>query len=285
VTVASTISPDAPIDFQLHTIHSDGWWHPEELIDYLVQEGFAIAAITDHDRVDTIEQVQYLGAQRNLHILTAAEFSGEWKGISTDVLCFGFDPHNPALRELSDSLLRPLYMRTRQAYMTLLERGYRFPREQELLAKRGGEVRLPTDLGLLLIKHGYVADKAEGRRLLDELNCVWSTVPVEQVIETVHQSGGVCLLAHPGRGGASFYFTEEALDELRAIAPFDGLEAFYPAHSPEDTAFFLRYAEKHQLLVSAGSDSHSPAAQMPIKYQARQARALLERLGFTFNAE
>ena len=43
---------------------------------------------------------------------------------------------------------------------------------------------------------------------------------------------------------------------------------------------FLAYAAEHNLLVSAGSDSHSPN-RLPIKYPAANCRALLERLGVT----
>ena len=60
--------------------------------------------------------------------------------------------------------------------------------------------------------------------------------------------------------------------------PLDGFEVYYPKHTPEQTAMFADYAAAHGLLSSAGSDSHS-VEQPPIKYQAAQARSLLERLG------
>jgi 3',5'-nucleoside bisphosphate phosphatase len=62
--------------------------------------------------------------------------------------------------------------------------------------------------------------------------------------------------------------------------PIDGIEAYYPAHSDEQIDMFLAYAAEHNLLVSAGSDSHGPD-RLPIKYPAAKCRALLERLGVT----
>src|SRR5579872_1683105 len=41
----------------------------------------------------------------------------------------------------------------------------------------------------------------------------------------------------------------------------------------------LAYAQKHDLLISAGSDSHGPPGRMPIKYRAELCRHLLERGG------
>jgi len=41
---------------------------------------------------------------------------------------------------------------------------------------------------------------------------------------------------------------------------------------------YLKYAQKHDLLISSGSDSHGPDKK-PIKYQAELSRSLLERVG------
>ena len=49
--------------------------------------------------------------------------------------------------------------------------------------------------------------------------------------------------------------------------------------NPEQVASFHAYAEQHNLLVSAGSDSHAPDQRLPIRYPASHARRLLERLG------
>ncbi|HAT44595.1 MAG TPA: hypothetical protein DIU08_09820 [Ktedonobacter sp.] len=68
------------------------------------------------------------------------------------------------------------------------------------------------------------------------------------------------------------------LDEIRQEVPIDGFEVYYPAHTPEQIAMYLAYAQKHRLLTSSGSDSHGPDKK-PIKYQAELSRSLLERVG------
>src|SRR5437016_14657380 len=69
------LAPDAAIDLQLHTTFSDGTWTPEQLLDYLAHEQFRLAAITDHDRVDTAPVLQQLAAEKHLHRRTAEEMS------------------------------------------------------------------------------------------------------------------------------------------------------------------------------------------------------------------
>ena len=62
--------------------------------------------------------------------------------------------------------------------------------------------------------------------------------------------------------------------------PIDGIEVYHPDHAPEVAAMYLDYAQRHELLVSAGSDAHGPPdGGLPIKYPAETCRRLLERLG------
>jgi 3',5'-nucleoside bisphosphate phosphatase len=98
------------------------------------------------------------------------------------------------------------------------------------------------------------------------------------IVEAAHQSGAVCILAHPGRRDGFVCYDHALLDELREEAAIDGIEVYYPLHTPEQTALYEAYARQHGLLISAGSDSHSPD-QPPIKYRAELCRALLERVG------
>ena len=78
LTTNLTLPPDAVIDLHLHTTYSDGDWSPEELLDYLVQEQFGLAAITDHDRADTAVVLQELALDKNQPLLMAVEMTTLW---------------------------------------------------------------------------------------------------------------------------------------------------------------------------------------------------------------
>ena len=75
----------------------------------------------------------------------------------------------------------------------------------------------------------------------------------------------------------------QMLDKLRQDIPIDGLEVYHPKHAPDQTTMYLEYAQKHGLLISAGSDSHTPD-KPPIKYPAELSRTLLERVGIKIKA-
>jgi predicted metal-dependent phosphoesterase TrpH len=98
------------------------------------------------------------------------------------------------------------------------------------------------------------------------------------VVDAAHKDGGVAIIAHPGREDGFVTYDADVFDELRKVAPFDGIEAHYPVHTEAQTAKYLKYAKRHKLLVSSGSDSHGPS-RLPIKYPARLSQNLLERVG------
>ena len=275
-TTNIVLAHDAAIDLQLHTTYSDGVWTPEQLIDYLVYEQFNLAAITDHDRVDTIAALQQLALGRHLPLLVATEMSASWQGGVTDVLCFGFDTGPNALSELAQTVLQKQQENTREVYENLLRIGYTFhghPNALSAILEKPG-AQQPKELVAFL---KTIGEESAGK-IVWEAGCIFAVNELAEIIEASHRSGAVCLLAHPGRQDGFITYDVELLDKLRQEVPIDGLEVYYPAHTPEQTAMFLEYAQKHNLLISSGSDSHSPE-KPPIKYPAGLSQSLLERLG------
>ena len=280
-SVELVLASDAAVDLQLHTTYSDGTWAPAQLIDYLLNEQFALAAITDHDRPDITSSVLKLGAERGLKLLAAVEMSTAWLGEATDVLCYGFTPEKPGwadLLSLAQSVVRRQNQITQEVYEKLLRDGYRFPHEQEVLKEKVGEPLGSNDLGLLLLHHGYSTGPGSIGKIMTDAGFYFAQNDIAVVVDAAHRSGGVCLIAHPGRGGEFTRFDARLLDELRREVPIDGIEAHYPMHTPEQVALYLDYARRHGLLVSSGSDSHGPQ-KSPVKYRAELSRDLLERLG------
>jgi predicted metal-dependent phosphoesterase TrpH len=123
-TTGLSLAADSAIDLQLHTTYSDGRWTLEPLLDYLLREQFGLAAITDHDRADTVAAIQQLALDKHLPVLVAVEMTTTWKGEMTDLLCFGFDPNHNALNDLAQDLLRRQQENTREVYENLQRQGY-----------------------------------------------------------------------------------------------------------------------------------------------------------------
>src|SRR5260370_12697751 len=130
LTTHLTLAPGASIDLHMHTNYSDGRWPAQQLIDFLVAEGYDLVAVTDHDRVDTVEGIQQLAAQQHLPVLAGVEMSTEWKGKMGHVLCYGFDPEQNHLLEITQMVIDQHLAIPHQVSDALLRKGDQFPRQQ-----------------------------------------------------------------------------------------------------------------------------------------------------------
>jgi len=280
LTTHLTLAPDAPIDLHMHTTYSDGRWPAQQLIDYLVTESFDLVSVTDHDRVDTVAFIQELAAKQNLPVLAGVEMSTEWHGKMGHILCYGFDPEQNFLREITRMVVDLQLENTYQVYDELLHKGYNFPRQDEVLADNGGKLRRPADNGRLLREHGYAPDWQTALRMIHEAGFRSIMADMAETVDAAHRSGALCLIAHPGRKERGFTFYDLALlDEVRAEVPLDGVEVYHPYNGPEMVEAYLEYVRKHKLLLSTGSDSHCIPGRMPIKHRAEISLELLERVG------
>ncbi len=277
-TAGLRLAPDASIDLHLHTTFSDGHWMLEPLLDHLLREQFALAAITDHDRVDTLAAVQQLALDKQMPVLVGVEMTTTWQGELVDLLCYGFDPGQNALTVLTQDLLRRQQENTREVFENLQRRGCAFPPGtlEDLIAMPSAQQ--PHAILALLKEHGYGLGEPSAGRMVYEAGCTFATNDPAAVVEAAQQSGSVCLLAHPGHGDGFVDFNVPLLDQFRQEAPVDGLEVYHPVHTPAQTAVYQEYAKSYHLLVSAGSDSHR-LDKPPIPYRAECCRGLLERVG------
>lgn len=276
-TSGITIPANSFVDLQTHTHLSDGKWTPEALIEYFVTEGFATAAITDHDRVDTMADVQRMARERGFPLLVATEMTTQWRDSVVDILCFGFENNPMPLSDLCDRVRQAQSDTSKQVYQYLVGSGHIPHHDEAELASilTATTSRQPHLLFDLFVYHNpAIQDDVSP---LKEAGYKLCTNPTETVVEAAHQCGGVALIAHPGRTDGFATFDADLLDQFCAEVPIDGIEVYYPHHTPKQVALYQVYANQRGWLISAGSDSHKPE-QPPIKYPAHQCAALLARL-------
>lgn len=268
------------LDLHLHTLYSDGHWQPSELFDYLKDQAFRLVAVTDHDRIDSISEMQTFGAERGITVLPGVEVTTRWHGKSAHLLCYAPQFTTDALGQLVRATERQQTENTVAVYAELLRRGRSFPRQPDVLAEQGGAVRRPIDNARLLSAHGYAATLEDALEQIRDAGYQSIAAPLGESVAAAHLSGAVTILAHPGRGGGEIqYYPPALLADVLDEVPLDGIEAYYPTYTAAQTEEYVAFAHAHHLLVSAGSDSHGPRQRYPIAYPAHLVAALLERLG------
>jgi predicted metal-dependent phosphoesterase TrpH len=93
-------------------------------------------------------------------------------------------------------------------------------------------------------------------KLVNPLRLEWPAFPHSaDAIAVIRQAGGVPVLAHPGDSLHQVGVTEET---LRPFLDFGiaGLEYCAHYHDQAMTRFCLEWCNRHDLLITGGSDSH-----------------------------
>lgn len=101
------------------------------------------------------------------------------------------------------------------------------------------------------------------RYLLTGRQGAYNPVSVAEIVAVAHGLGALAVLAHPGRGKGVYAIPAEEQDIAgMAAAGLDGIEVYYPSHSPAQVARYAALAARYGLLVSGGSDSHHPHQEL-----------------------
>lgn len=277
------LAADAAVDLHLHTRYSDGKWAPRDLFATLAAGGLRVVSVVDHDQLDHLPEVMALGDAFGVAVVPGVEVTAEWRGLPAHLLCYAPIPtgfRGSALAELMAETDARMRANTRLVYETLVARGYRFPQQAETLAEQGGEPVRAADVAALLLAHGAVGSPGEAMALVTAAGYRQARAPIAKVVAAAHAGGALCLIGHPGRGEGELHcFPPTEIEVLIADVPLDGVEVYYPTHTPAQIEAYAALASRCGLLVGAGSDSHGPRQRAPIAYPAAQVAPLLERLG------
>lgn len=244
-------------DLHIHTTASDGQYSPAEIVHLAKACGIECLAITDHDTLDGLEEAVTAGGQCGVCVLRGVEL-GAKENRYLHILGLGFTQEASGLRELCQRLQQSRDERKYRIITFLKEHGVEIALS-EVEALAGGQIIARPHFAQVLVRHGYVSSMREAfDRYLDteEYQKIERFKAEAAVcIQVIHQAGGKAVLAHPYQLNLPDNQLEELVSSLKKHG-LDGMECYYPKHTPEQVSFYLRLAEKYVLHITAGSDFH-----------------------------
>lgn len=253
------------IDLHTHSTISDGSFTPEELVMLATEKQIHTLALTDHDSMDGIQRASIVAKQQQICLISGVEISTQWQRASTKK-CYGV--HIVALNmqnvePLEYILQQQKYIRAERAKQICykLSKITAYDAWEDALQLANGHPDHITrshiaqalyNKGLVSrIQHAFDRYLKQGKPAY--IPCEW--VSFQQVIQTIHQSQGFAILAHPcdyDLSATNLRF----LIELFAQCGGDAVE-LSPSSKPLSTRQMLdRCIAQHQLKVSIGSDFH-----------------------------
>lgn len=243
-------------DLHTHSTASDGQHTPSELAELVKRRGAEVWALTDHDSVKGAEEARAVGKALGLKVIQGVELSAD-DYLNLHILGYGFSIS--AMQDWFNSLQGGRNNRKYRIRDFLRTKGLDIPLDEVDEEAKGGSVGRPH-FAMVMLRHGMVATRREAfDRYLDTpefQEIEKGTKPsAEECVKRIKAAGGKVSLAHPYQIVLSGETLEELVLRLKGYG-LDAVESYYPIHTPEQTAEYLRLAEKYGLHVTGGSDFH-----------------------------
>lgn len=256
-------------DLHTHSTASDGQYAPAELAELAKRRGIRVLALTDHDSLEGLEEALEAGRALGLTVLRGVELGArEYRNLH--ILGYGFSAAAPVLGELCAWMKRGRDERKFRIVDYLREKGVPVTLE-EVEEIAGGDIIARPHFAQAMVRRGYVQSVQEAfERYLDTPDYARIERPkpaARACVETIRAAGGRAALAHPYQLKLEDGDLDALVGELAGYG-LDAIECFYPRHTPEQTVFYLRLAEKYRLRVTGGSDFHGEKVKPDIRLTA-----------------
>jgi 3',5'-nucleoside bisphosphate phosphatase len=260
------------IELQSHSTVSDGQLAPGEVVAQAYEAGVTTLALTDHDAIAGVGEAMEAAKGLGVELVPAIEMSCVHE-YAEDLHICGYWIDLGAIAPACERAQHERVTRAGEIVAKLRQEGFALHLEDAVreagdalsigrphIARAAGAT---GDLGPFFEEYLVPGAKAFVPRR-------WPTA--EQAIELIRDAGGVAVIAHP-------YWDIEASHEvddlIRSVSP-EGVEAFYPTHSKEQTEHLLELCEELSLIPTGSSDYHGPTHKTFAKFGAYETYGLGE---------
>ncbi|MDO8653386.1 MAG: 3',5'-nucleoside bisphosphate phosphatase [Undibacterium sp.] len=254
-------SPLLNVDLHCHSTISDGVLAPADVAARAAANGVDVWALTDHDEIRGIAQARAAALDLGMRYVTGVEISVTWAARTIHIVGLNID-------ETNDDLLAGLAM----------TRSGRQRRAEDMaadLAKAGipnvyqGALKYVGNPDLISRSHfaRYLVEigvcenvSAVFKKFLTEgkpgfVPHRWATLA--EAVGWIRRSGGVAVVAHPGRYDLSPIAFDAFFREFKAYGG-SAIEVVTGSHTVDQYLEYTKVANQYGFMGSRGSDFHSP---------------------------
>ncbi len=249
------------VDLHSHSTCSDGLLSPAALVERAVLRGVDMLALTDHDALAGLAAAREAAVQWGLRLIDGVEISVEWEGTTLHIVGLGVGVDHVPLVDGLAAIRAGREQRAQRMAGSLdaagipgsLEGARRHAKNPELLSR--------SHFARFLVETGQARDtNAVFRNYLTPgkpgyVPHQWAALA--DAVQWISGSGGLAVLAHPGRYPLNQQQCERLLGEFAGLGGV-AIEVVTGSHAPDEFVTWARYARRFGLRASAGSDFHGP---------------------------
>jgi predicted metal-dependent phosphoesterase TrpH len=241
------------LDLHTHSTVSDGSDAPSRIPELAAAAGCTAVALTDHDRLDGIDEARASAVRVGVELVPGCEISCEVAVGTMHVLVYFLEPGEGPLQ---DELVRLQEVRDRRNELMCERLGLSYSALQE---EAGGMGAGRPHAAALLVRDGRATSIQDAfDRWLGKGKPGYvekSRLAPADALRLACESGGLPVLAHPHSMEVSPSDLGRRLEELRGLG-LVGAECVYGRYSPEDRASLAALVSSLGLVVTGGSDHH-----------------------------
>lgn len=254
------------IDLHVHTCYSDGEHTPSEVIGFAKSLGICGISITDHDRIDGVEEAAIEGNKSGVFVVPGIEITA-FEDVEVHILGYNIDIKDERLLSYVEQSKRVHDNEVARILDFFESSGMKLSYD-DVAKFRDGSLITSWHFAMALAEKGYgekVSDIWRKYFLVPPLkNRKFERIQVIDAIRLIKEIGGVAVLAHPVRVNLSDRELFEKVKCWKSIG-LDGIEAIYSYNLAEDTKKFLNMAKELKLGVTVGSDFHGANVKAKVK--------------------
>ncbi len=247
------------IDLHCHSTASDGLLKPRDLVARAAANGVEVLALTDHDDVSGLAEARAEAESKGIRFVDGVEISVTWERTTIHIVGLQIDPEDPVLRSGLEAVREGRARRAKKIGDALEAAGIpgslagakRYAENPNLISRshfarhlaesgRAPDVKSVFQRYLVKDKPGFVEHR-------------WASLA--DAVSWIRASGGIAVVAHPGRYKFPKPELHAFLAEFRDCGGA-GIEVVTGSHSPEQYLEFARVAREFGLRASRGSDYH-----------------------------
>ncbi|MCH9849099.1 MAG: PHP domain-containing protein [Betaproteobacteria bacterium] len=250
----------ATIDLHCHSTISDGLYSPEELVAYAHAQGVKVLALTDHDDMGGLSRARRAAEQHGMQFINGVEISVTWKKRTLHIVGLKVNPDYAPLKAALDAVKQGRLDRAKLMAEGLEKVGIEGSFEGAQ-AMAGNSIMTRSHFARFLVEAGYVKDvKTVFKKYLVKgkpgfVEHEWMTL--EEAVTLIKDSGGVAVIAHPGRYDLGRTNMPLLMHQFRMCGG-EAIEVVTGSHTPPQYSQFAKIAHQFSLKSSLGSDFHGP---------------------------
>ena len=258
-------------DCHNHSTFSDGLLRPRDLVELAKKGGCDAVALTDHDNTGGLAEAAAAAVDLHLRFIPGVELSVSWptrasaattvdiNPITIHVVGLGINPLDPALISGIAAIRDGRFDRARQMGENLARLGIEGVFEDACALAENKDMIGRTHFARALVARGAAKNVgAVFSRFLTPgkpgfVAHQWADL--DDAIQWITGSGGVAVLAHPGR----YKLSKQEMRELLAEFKQNGgaaIEVITGSHEKHQYREYAALAREFDFMASRGSDFH-----------------------------